>query len=124
MIYLDTHAAILLAQGDTSRFTRTGLRVLSREELLLSPAAMLELEFLHEIGRLKVRAREVVQILSSTLALRICDLRFSEVAEKALDEGWGRDPFDRLIVANARLRQARLITRDQRIAAHYRHACW
>ena len=124
MIYLDTHAAILLAQGDTSRFTRTGLRILNREDLLLSPAAVLELEFLHDIGRLKVRAREVVQILRSALALRVCDLPFSEVAEKALDEGWSRDPFDRLIVANARSRQARLLTRDERISAHYKHACW
>lgn len=124
MIYLDTHAAILLAQGDTTRFTRTGLRVVNREDLLLSPAAVLELEFLHEIGRLKVRAREVVQILRGALDLRVCDLRFSEVAEKALDEGWSRDPFDRLIVANARLRQARLLTRDERISAHYKHACW
>ncbi|MBA3975932.1 MAG: transposase [Candidatus Solibacter sp.] len=124
MIYLDTHAAILLAQGDASRFSRTGLHVLGREDVVLSPAALLELETLHEAGRLKVHAREVVEILRASLGLRVCDLPFSTVVDKALDETWTSDQFDRLIVANARLRQARLLTRDQRIAAHYRHACW
>ena len=124
MIYLDTHAAILLAQGDASRFSRTARHVLGREDLLLSPAAVLELETLYDAGRLKVRAREVVEILRASLGLRVCDLPFSSIADKALDEQWGGDAFDRLIVANARLRQARLLTRDQRIAAHYRHACW
>jgi PIN domain nuclease of toxin-antitoxin system len=124
VIYLDTHAAILLAQGDTTRFSKPALRALNREDLLLSPAAVLELEFLHEIGRLKVRAREVVQILRQAVSLRVCDLPFSEIVEKAQDEGWSHDPFDRLIVANARVRNARLLTRDERISAHYKNALW
>jgi PIN domain nuclease of toxin-antitoxin system len=124
VIYLDTHAAILLAQGDASRFSRTAQLVLGREDLVISPAAVLELETLYEAGRLKVRAREVVEILRAALSLRVCDLPFSAIVEKALDEQWGGDHFDRLIVANARLRQARLLTRDERIAAHYKHCCW
>jgi len=34
--------------------------------------------------------------------LRLCDLPFPLIAAAALDEKWTRDPFDRLIVANAK----------------------
>jgi PIN domain nuclease of toxin-antitoxin system len=98
--------------------------VLGREDVVLSPASILELEFLHGIQRLKVTARELVEILRNGMSLRVCGLPFSTVVDKALDETWTSDRFDRLIVANARLRQSRLLTRDQRIAANYRHACW
>ncbi len=124
MIYLDTHAAVLLAQGDTERFTKPALRALNREDLMLSPATILELDSLYQLGRLKIPALEVVQILQNALSLRVCDLPFSQVVEKALDECWTRDPFDRLIVANARIRHARILTRDERISAHYKNALW
>jgi PIN domain nuclease of toxin-antitoxin system len=35
--------------------------------------------------------------------------------EAALDLGWTRDPFDRLLVAHARLRRWRLATADDRL---------
>lgn len=124
MIYLDTHAALLLAQGDLTRLSKPAMRVLNRDDLMLSPAVVLELDALHRIGKLLVPAREVVQILRQALSLRICDVPFSEVVDKALDETWARDPYDRLIVANARLRNARLLTGDERISAHYKHAMW
>jgi PIN domain nuclease of toxin-antitoxin system len=42
----------------------------------------------------------------------------------ALSETWARDPFDRLIVANARARDAVLVTKDERILRHYPLAVW
>lgn len=42
----------------------------------------------------------------------------------ALKESWTRDPFDRLIVANAKAAGAPLITKDERIRKHYRRAIW
>jgi len=41
-----------------------------------------------------------------------------------MKENWGRDPFDRLIVANARAADAVLITKDQRIHMNYPRAVW
>jgi len=51
-------------------------------------------------------------------------LPFRTVAEHSLSETWTRDPFDRLIVANAKARNAWLITKDSRIASHYPGAVW
>ena len=61
----------------------------------------------------------IVNDLSVSIGLRICDLPFADVALQAVDEDWTRDPFDRIIVAQARLAKATLITRDTAIHKRY-----
>ena len=39
-------------------------------------------------------------------------------------QSWTGDPFDRIIVAQAALRRASLITKDADIRAHYDRALW
>jgi PIN domain nuclease of toxin-antitoxin system len=82
------------------------------------------LELLHEIGRLRTSALTVVDTLATDIGLRVCDLPFRTVVEYAVKENWGRDPFDRLIVANAKAAGAPLLTKDARIRRHYSRAIW
>ena len=89
-----------------------------------SPAAVLEMEYLFEIGRLHRSAEKIVAILESSVGLRVCSMPFRDVAMEALQEKWTRDPFDRLIVANAKAAGAPLVTKDERIRKHYRRAIW
>jgi PIN domain nuclease of toxin-antitoxin system len=122
--YFDTHVLALLYEGDQKFLGAAVRRSIQRDELIASPMAILELEFLHEIGRLKPTAGKVVEALRADLGFRICDLPFHIVADSAIHEPWTRDPFDRLIVANARAADARLATRDERIHRHYPKAIW
>jgi len=124
MIYLDTHALVTLYLGCPEKLSSAARKAIEEEDLVASPAAVLELEYLHEIGRLRPSALKVVDALRGDLGLRVCDLAFGVVVDHALKEKWGRDPFDRLIVANAKARSAPLVTRDERIRAHYRQAVW
>ena len=124
MIYLDTHILVRLCQGEAKDLGKAARRAIEGKQLLASPAAVLELELLHEIGRLRVSALEVLAALERDLGLRVCDLPFRAVMECALSEKWGRDPFDRLIVANARARDAVLVTKDEKILQHYPLAVW
>jgi len=62
--------------------------------------------------------------LAPEIGLGICDLPFRSVVDHALKENWGRDPFDRLIVANAKAADAPLVTKDKAILRHYRRAVW
>ncbi len=124
MIYLDTHVLVLLYLGQVEKLGAAARRSIEKHEVVASPAAVLELELLHEIGRLKPTATAVVDALSRDLGLRVCGLPFRSVVDHALKEGWGRDPFDRLIVGNARASNAALITKDERIHRHYPRAIW
>lgn len=124
MIYLDTHVLVKLWLGAFDDVGTAARRAISEEDLLVSPAAILELEFLHEIRRLAPSAHKLVTTLSDQFGLRVSDLPFQIVVQHALAEKWGRDPFDRLIVANAKADDARLVTKDARIRRHYARAIW
>ena len=124
MIYLDTHVLVTLYLGRPERLSPAARKIIDEEDLAASPAAVLELELLHEIGRLRPGALKVVEVLRGDLGLRVCDMAFSRVMQHALKESWGRDPFDRLIVANAKAAGSPLVTRDEKIRRHYPPAVW
>ena len=123
-VYLDTHILVWLGQDERHKLEEAACRVVEDCELVVSPAAVLELELLHEIGRLRTSASTVVETLATDIGLRVCDLPFRTVVEYAVKENWGRDPFDRLIVANAKAAGAPLLTKDARIRRHYSRAIW
>ena len=110
VILLDTNALIWLEQGRSrARPLRTG-----RDRLYISPANLLELQFLVESGRLRFRGVAIADLVQRGPWL-LDDPPSAAWFETALDLGWTRDPFDRLLVAHARLRGWRLATGDARL---------
>jgi PIN domain nuclease of toxin-antitoxin system len=86
---------------------------------------LFELELLYEVKRIKQSARDIQRKVEYELGVRLCDLPFSLIAAAALDEKWTRDPFDRLIVANAKANGfAWLISADEEIRKHYPRTVW
>jgi PIN domain nuclease of toxin-antitoxin system len=66
----------------------------------------------------------VVDSLSASLGLSVCAAPFAAVVREAERHMWTRDPFDRLIVAQAALADAPLVTKDGDVHRHYAHAAW
>ena len=124
--YLDTSVAVWLAQGSLDRLSPAALEHLGRAtDCRLSPAVMLELEFLYEIGRILLPAADIRRKLETEAGMTVCELSFASVVETALRENWTRDPFDRLITAHARASAlAWLVTSDRRIREAYPRAVW
>ena len=84
----------------------------------------LELQYLFEIKRVTRPAADVVAFLAGAIGLVLCDLAFADVASAACAETWTRDPFDRVIVAQARMRGEPLLTKDRIIRRRYDEAMW
>lgn len=125
MIYLDTHACAWLFLGRLSLLPKRVLERIDRaDDLRISPMVALELDLMHEIGRTAQPARTVVATLGADLGLKVCDLPFPAVAAAATHLTWTRDPFDRLIVAQAVAAKAPLVTRDRTIHRHSAVAYW
>ncbi len=122
--YLDTHVVVWLYDGLLERLPRAVKTSLERDRLLVSPMVYLEIQFLFEIGRMTDPAAAVRQALERAIGLEACDQPFGEVVTASLGQDWTRDPFDRLIVAQASLRSAPLITKDRHIRKHYSRAYW
>ncbi len=123
--YLDTQVVVWLATGKLSRFSSNTRDLLESTGLLLSPIVLLELEYLCEARRIKLPARDIQRKLEQEMGARLCELPFATIAAAALDEKWTRDPFDRMIVANAKANSfAWLISADETVREHYPRAVW
>lgn len=124
MIYLDTHVMAWLYDGRVDLFSGEGRIRLETETLKASPMAVLELEYLFEIGRTAEPAPPVLAELGRKLGLVVCDLPWAEVVATAQGLKWTRDPFDRLIAAHALAGRAPLLTRDRALLEHAPGAFW
>ncbi len=123
--YLDTNIVVWLAQGNLAPITSTATRILEQADLLISPMVLIELEYLYEIQRIKLPSRDILLKIEHELGVRICDLPFPRVAAVVVDEKWTRDPFDRIIVAQAKANGlASLISSDEEIAINYPRTVW
>ena len=119
MIYLDTHIVVWLFAGLENKFTQFIKDLLNKKDITISPIVRLELQYLHEIQRVSEDANSIITDLSSRLGLSVCDKEFNAVINKALEIPWTRDPFDRVIVANASLDSSILVSKDPIILEHY-----
>ena len=124
MIQIDTHMVIWLAERRVSALSSTALRLAQREDLEISPMVLMELETLHESAKLKNEPNRLVGVVERDFGLTVSKTGFAEVIDAARSFAWTRDPFDRLIVANAMADGARLITADASILANFKDAVW
>jgi PIN domain nuclease of toxin-antitoxin system len=123
--YLDTNALLWLSEGSLVGLSPKIDRLLEQADLHFSPMVLLELEFLYEIKRSKRSARDIQRKVEHEIGVRLCDMPFTTIASAALDEKWTRDPFDRLIVANAKANGfAWLISADEAIRKNYPRTVW
>lgn len=124
-LYLDTHVLVWLYAQGLQGFSQRRVDFLeSAATLLISPMALLEIEYLHEIEKITRPSSVLVQYLSEKIGLTVCSKPFHQVSVQALEMKWTRDPFDRLITAQASLDQTPLLTKDRIIHQHYPHAVW
>lgn len=124
MIYLDTHVVAWLYAGKAKLLPENIRNELVKEELLISPMVLLELQYLYEIGRVAEKGSVVVRDLAKRIGLNVCTLPFETIIEHAIEQTWTRDPFDRIIVAQAGIRSTKLVTKDTIIHQNYSHALW
>jgi PIN domain nuclease of toxin-antitoxin system len=117
VILLDTNAVIWLDQEH--RRARPLARMAT--PLAISPATILELQFLVEAGRIRFPPGGLDAITGDDRWTVDEPPAFDWFA-RAAEESWTRDPFDRLIVAHARLRRCRLATGDTTLLDRLRPA--
>ncbi len=108
MILLDTHALLWLDQGHR----RARALATHGQQLYISPATILELQMLVEIGRVKPTTGAFERLVMDDRWL-IDEPPALGWFQEAADLTWTRDPFDRLIMAHARFRGWKLATADR-----------
>lgn len=110
LILMDTNALLWLERGHPrskplARWSR---------RLYVSPASLLELQFLGEVGRVRLRPGGLDELAADPRWL-LDDPPAAAWFRRAHDQSWTRDPFDRLLTAHALVRGWRLATGDTAI---------
>jgi PIN domain nuclease of toxin-antitoxin system len=124
-LYLDTHVLVWLYQDGAARLTARGAEAVdTADALLVSPIVELELAYLKEIGRITSAPGTIMDALRRALELDACRLPFASIVGAAVGQVWTRDPFDRLIVAQAAHGQSPLLTADRAMLENYGQAFW
>ena len=108
VILLDTHALLWLDRSHP----RSRLLARWAGRLYVSPASLLEVELLTEVGRVRLRRGASPATLALDSRWLVDSPASAAWFEEAWAVPWARDPFDRLIVAHARHRGWRLATAD------------
>lgn len=124
VVHLDTHVVCWLYEGRIELLSAAASLAIEHGRLMISPIVDLELQLLHEIGRILKGPDTILSALSFDLGLEMATTAFSVVAAAARGSSWTRDPFDRLIAAQAVIADARLVTKDRLIRRHCAAALW
>ena len=124
MIFLDTHVFVWLYAGLNEKFSAKGIELLNTHDLKISPMVMLETQYLYEIKRIQIPARQLYEDLHLRVGVTVASDDFSLITQNSLDFSWTRDPFDRLIVAHATTLSASLLTADKTILENYTASVW
>jgi len=124
VILLDTHVVVWLYEDPRTLIPSPVRQRLEAEQLGLSPFVLLELQYLSEVGKLSVAPQAIVDELTPKLELAWTDPPAAMVCQAALAMSWTRDPFDRLISAQATATDTPLVTKDRTIRKHVPIAWW
>ena len=124
MLYLDTHVVVWLYGGLVEHLSERARKEIDTNDILISPMVELELEYLFESKRTTQHADPNVSYLTRTMGLSVCAQSFGDVVAAACEIRWTRDPFDRIIIAQAVIDQSALLTKDESIRDNYANAIW
>jgi PIN domain nuclease of toxin-antitoxin system len=116
-LLLDTHILIWLMEADSRLKAATRAVIAGADEVHFSSASIWEIAIKARLGKIRTDPEELLE-LSFKAGLR--ELAVTS-RHGALTKGLPllhRDPFDRLLVAQAQIETLRLITSDPQVAAY------
>jgi len=114
----------LLYEGADRRIPAAARQLLETNEPFISPVVELELTYLYEVGRVTEPPTAPLGALGRSIGLRTADVSAAALTRTAADLSWTRDPFDRLIAAQAVVAGSPLITADRTILSNLPLATW
>jgi PIN domain nuclease of toxin-antitoxin system len=125
LVYLDTHIVAWLYAGLLDKFTPNAKACIDDNNIVISQFVRLELQYLYEIGRIKIKPDKIIGNLAREIDLKISECPLNNIIEEALKINWTRDVFDRLLVAETMRDQSLLlITADKKIHEKFSQALW
>jgi PIN domain nuclease of toxin-antitoxin system len=125
-LLVDTHAFLWFAAGD-ARLSKAARRALEKDdgEWWLSAASVWELSIKSGLGRLTLPAPAAEYIADKVRAgVRVLSVDWTHAAAVERLPPHHRDPFDRLLVAQAQAERLAIVTGDKMFARYDVRVVW
>lgn len=118
-VLLDTQALLWWVLADP-RLGTTATRLIASEQPVVSVASLWEIAIKSSVGKLSADVAEIVAVINdqSMDRLPISDTHVMMVQQLPMHH---RDPFDRVLVAQAIVEDIPLLTSDTKLAAYQVH---
>lgn len=126
-LLLDTHAFILLVGNPDSLPNKARIALEDPDnELLLSLASPWEMQIKVSLGKLQLKKspRDLVQFEMNRGAITLLPISLAHVDELAHLPPIHRDPFDRMLIAQARCEGLKLVSGDGNIQLYPVDCLW
>jgi len=124
MYLIDTHI-LIWSLYDSSLLSENTKKVLEEEECYVSIASLWEMSIKSSIGKLKLQ--QSIQEIADTC--RKYGIQIMNISPKHCDQMMElplihRDPFDRIIISQAKVERCTIITKDQFIPQYDVRTLW
>lgn len=115
-LLLDTHVLLWALAGERRLSVRTRRAIEAADQVMVSAAAVWEIAIKHALGKLRIDGDVALEAQrSGYLPLAVTVEHASAVGRLPQHH---RDPFDRMLVAQALVEGLTLVTADPRLAAY------
>lgn len=126
-LLLDTHAFLWLID-ESNKLSRTARGACEDEqnEILLSVATVWEIQIKHQLGKLRLKrsVQEVIEQQRELGNVKILPIEPTHIYALGDLARHHRDPFDRMLIAQARVEGAELVTHDPLFAKYPVKILW
>ena len=122
IVFLYTHAVVCLYKGKKI-FGQKSLQLMNESYMRISPIVRLELMMLFRKGRI-IDPFTILSSLKKDFYFDEDPIDFGSLITKSMLIEFTNDPFDRLIVAHATLRESYLVSKDRDILKNSEWAIW
>jgi len=123
-VHLDSHVICWLFAGLVHQLSENARSFIEDNEVVVSPWALSEIQTLHEQGALSVGAQAIFDDLERRMGLKVASGEAYAIVKSSYDLSWASDPYDRMIVAHARLNESPLVTKDAHLHTHFPQVIW
>jgi len=126
-VLIDTHTMIWL-DGVPSMLSTVAAAICvdPNNELIISMVSLWEIQIKLQLGKLTLHStlEGIVERQFMQNRARLVSIEFEHVLELAKLPALHRDPFDRMLIAQARVEQAVLLTKDAQLAQYPIQTIW
>ena len=91
--FLDTHILVWLYAGEVNLISKAARKLIEQIPLIVSPMALLEVDYLCEIKKITVGGRKLFEELRLVLPIEQANDPFGDIVAKASDLSCTKNPF-------------------------------